>query len=374
MASALAFGQAVGRIFEEAETTSALALAPIADALDGSYALLFRTSAQGAIVEHASCHGVDFAYLDRLREASRERFLPGWLSGLAPGSVFDRAAFGDDHQFARTTFFNHVIRPEGRFHCMIATPWVTSRHRFHLVVGRPRRRAEFGEGDRRLLHLMLPQVTSILRLEADLATATGVARQAQDGLDLWPAPFLIVDGDAVPRFANAAARHWLARGDVVRLDRRGCLTLASAAQTDRLRRALAAVARNGAEQSLVSDAGGGHMPVCVSLKRMTDGLSDEGCRVDIGVLIHADESETLGASDHRVALVARQHGLTPREAALLHRLVAGDTLKRAARHLDVSYNTCRSYLRQIFDKLAIHRQSDLVRFCTTGLRPGQRMA
>jgi len=53
-------------------------------------------------------------------------------------------------------------------------------------------------------------------------------------------------------------------------------------------------------------------------------------------------------------------GLTPAEARLVSRLVAGDDLARAASMLDVSTNTARTQLKAAFAKTETHRQSDLV--------------
>lgn len=369
MASVLAPGQAVDHLHARAADDSTLALDTITEVLGASYTLLFRTGLRGADVEEAFCHGVDTGYLDRLKEAAEEKFLPGWLSDLAPGSVFDRAVFGSDQQFARTTFYNHVIRPEGRFHCMIGTPSVTSRHRFHLVVGRPRVCEEFHADHRRLLQAMLPHINGILRLRADLAEAEAVARRMQGALDDWQEPFLVVSSGAIPRFANRAARHWLARGDLIRLDGRGRVALASPADTERLRRALRLTIVEG-DQLVTVEIPQAIVAVRLALKQVRwAGLADPAAASD--VLLQLRVGGTEHTYDERLASLARRHGLTRREVALVGRLLAGDRLKDAARELGVSYNTCRTYLRQTFEKVDLHRQSDLLHYCVTGLRPGQ---
>lgn len=371
MASVLAPGQVVGRLFEEAEIGGALALEPITELVNGSYALLFRTSTRGADVEEAFCHGVDVGYVNRLKEAAQDKFLPGWLSGLKPGTVFDRATFGSDQQFARTTFYNHVIRPEGRFHCIIATPCVTRLHRFHLVVGRPCNRQEFSADKRRLLAAMLPQIGGLLRLRADLADADAAASRLVSVLDHWHSPVLVVTGAARPTLVNEAARRRLVAGDLLRLDAQGRLALSSLMDSERLRRTLRNVARDGGEQSLSLDGIANGVEGRLTVKRIS-AVHGEPLD-DVELLIQVETAEVEDTVDERVCVIARQYGLTRREVAVLAQLARGDALKTAARELGVSYNTSRTYLRQIFEKTRLHRQSDLIRLCMTGSLPGQNV-
>ena len=53
-------------------------------------------------------------------------------------------------------------------------------------------------------------------------------------------------------------------------------------------------------------------------------------------------------------------GLTPAEARLALHLVVGDTLQSAAIKLDISYETARCHLRNMFNKTGVHRQAELV--------------
>jgi DNA-binding CsgD family transcriptional regulator len=59
------------------------------------------------------------------------------------------------------------------------------------------------------------------------------------------------------------------------------------------------------------------------------------------------------------SLVREALGLTGAEARLASKLAAGEELRRASDALGISYNTARSYLRSIFDKAQVSRQSEL---------------
>lgn len=364
--------RAIGRIFEQAQGGTVLALPPIAQALDASYSLLFRTDRQRGVVEDASCCGVDGSYVDRLKDAARERLLPGWLGGLLPGSVRDRAAFGTDQEFARTPFYNHVIRPEGRFHCLIATPFVSDRLRFHLIVGRPRSHEEFNGGDQRLLTAFLPYVSEILRLRADLVEARSLAQHTVDLLGGRHGPVMIASADGALLFANQAARRGFAAGQGLRVDQASrSLICDSAADTGRFRRALRAAASGSGAQAVTLPFGVS-ATAQVTVRRCAeteDRASDPGAPHP-HLIVRVDDPSDL--DDHeRAAGIARDHGLTHREEELLALIVGGETLQTAASRLGMTYNTARTHLRQIFGKLDLHRQSDLLRFCATGRRPGQ---
>jgi DNA-binding CsgD family transcriptional regulator len=59
-------------------------------------------------------------------------------------------------------------------------------------------------------------------------------------------------------------------------------------------------------------------------------------------------------------LLEERFGLTPAQARLVVQLVAGDSLRSAAKALGVKYETARSCLKPIFQKTRTHRQAELV--------------
>ena len=61
-----------------------------------------------------------------------------------------------------------------------------------------------------------------------------------------------------------------------------------------------------------------------------------------------------------IDLLQRHFGLSSAEARLALRLVEGDALQSAAVKLNISYETARSRLKNIFHKTRTHRQAELV--------------
>jgi len=66
-------------------------------------------------------------------------------------------------------------------------------------------------------------------------------------------------------------------------------------------------------------------------------------------------------------LLRSHFGLTPAEAKLTLRLVAGDKLQSAAVKLDICYETARGHLKNIFSKTGARRQTELVVLIMTAL-------
>jgi DNA-binding CsgD family transcriptional regulator len=70
-----------------------------------------------------------------------------------------------------------------------------------------------------------------------------------------------------------------------------------------------------------------------------------------------------------IDLLRCHFGLTPAEARLALRLVAGETLRSAGVKLSISYETARTSLKKIFGKTRTCRQAELVIVILTAL-PG----
>ncbi|WP_294380063.1 response regulator transcription factor [uncultured Senegalimassilia sp.] len=58
--------------------------------------------------------------------------------------------------------------------------------------------------------------------------------------------------------------------------------------------------------------------------------------------------------------LARTHDLSLRERDVLYLMATGITGKEIAARLTLSYNTVKSHIRHIYDKLDVHRKQDLV--------------
>lgn len=62
----------------------------------------------------------------------------------------------------------------------------------------------------------------------------------------------------------------------------------------------------------------------------------------------------------RILSLARDFCLTPAEKSVAIEIVKGDGRAAVARRLGISESTVRSHLSVIFEKIGIHRQSELI--------------
>ncbi len=78
-----------------------------------------------------------------------------------------------------------------------------------------------------------------------------------------------------------------------------------------------------------------------------------------GVVVFVTDPEQMYESD--VSILAQLFKLTPREALLADTLSTGRSLMEAAEQMQISYNTARTHLRNIFHKTDTHSQRELLR-------------
>ena len=71
-------------------------------------------------------------------------------------------------------------------------------------------------------------------------------------------------------------------------------------------------------------------------------------------------AETDASWENRVADLARGHGLTPRETEIMELLARGRNGHYIADELSISYNTVKTHVSHVYDKLGVHSQQDLI--------------
>jgi len=76
---------------------------------------------------------------------------------------------------------------------------------------------------------------------------------------------------------------------------------------------------------------------------------------------------------NNIELLRCHFDLTPAEARLALHLVAGETLRAAAAKLNISYETVRTSLKNIFRKTGTCRQAELVILIVTALPGCERL-
>jgi DNA-binding CsgD family transcriptional regulator len=79
-------------------------------------------------------------------------------------------------------------------------------------------------------------------------------------------------------------------------------------------------------------------------------------------------SETGSERSIDIRVLAQLYGLTRAESQLVVCLFGGRTLEEAARMLDISINTAKTHLRQVFQKCGVQSQANLLQLLALGPR------
>jgi DNA-binding CsgD family transcriptional regulator len=168
-------------------------------------------------------------------------------------------------------------------------------------------------------------------------------------LDLLREAVFVLARDARPLGMNRAARALLRDGDGLVLSARGVVASTPVAAT---------VLRRGIERAALGETLRMQIPrftrapLSLRMEPHPQGPAGDAAAV---VFAADGEARTLRAP----TLIAR-HALTPTEASVARRLASGSGLEQIARELDISLNTVRGHLKQIFAKTGTHRQVELV--------------
>lgn len=202
--------------------------------------------------------------------------------------------------------------------------------------------------DRGLIERLVPHFARALGRPDDTASAA---------LDRIALPVLVVTNELEVSGSNRSARKLL-DGDPgpLRIDKEGVLTLRDSVDERRFRDAVRAACPpgRGGRVTLEHD----DRPIEVILAPLPAGLDRPCCLV----VLHP----VGGPIEVPPRVVSDLYGLTPAEARVTSHLIGGLLPRSIADEMGLSYETVRSYLKSIFEKLGTTRQTDLIRLVLTG--------
>ncbi len=234
-----------------------------------------------------------------------------------------------------------------------------------LAAMRWRNSQAFSQEECDLLGEIIPHLRRAINLQKRFALTDFRHRSTLEALDFMPTGIVITDGEGKIRSANRAAREIAERKDGLSLAR-NILSLSHSAETKKLtgliQDAVSSAANGkilpGRAISTTRDEAAEPYPVMVSTLwgnniRFGLGILDE----PLAVVFITDPDRPQEAP---AELLQRLYGLTPSEAKLVERLVAGDTVKDAAMTNRITIPTARQYLKAAFQKTATDRQATLV--------------
>jgi DNA-binding CsgD family transcriptional regulator/PAS domain-containing protein len=313
----------------------------------------------------------DPVHLDRFAAAAEAGMLPTWIGRIGVGRAVRSSAMHADGDFARSDFYNEVVRRNGCYHGAVAQVADTPTHRGVITLCRAQGWEDYGDDDVAALQALLPHLVRALQMRERLGDADLRAADAEAVLDRLDAGVILADAEAHPIHLNRRAEAIIALADGLSSGPTGLAT-ALPDETRRLRRAVALAAAAGTASAGLGAANhaaaagtwmqvsrlSGRRPLLVTVIPIRDAAA-EGHRPARRVTIFITDPDRAGIP--AASLLRERFGLTEAEAALAVEIGRGDGLQAVAERLSIARSTARTHLARVFDKTGTNRQAKLVR-------------
>ncbi len=227
-----------------------------------------------------------------------------------------------------------------------------------MSFGNSAAREGWGQDQIRTIGRLVPHVRQFARVKRALADARASNASLGDLLDNRRLGLIQVDRCGRVMEANDRARDILLEPGGLH-DRGGALAAAHKGEHSELRRLLARASPPGGTQgaagSMKITRGEHRAPLVLEIQ--PGAQTDATGRLGALVLIVDPASRPRPAPD----LLTRFLGLTPRESLVAAAVASGQTVAGAACELGCSESTARTHLKQVYRKLGIRKQTELVR-------------
>ncbi|WP_420417882.1 DNA-binding response regulator [Pacificispira sp.] len=193
--------------------------------------------------------------------------------------------------------------------------------------------------------------------EAEAETLSSAA------LDLIRHGVIVAGPDGHVLFANQSAGRLLSGDAGLSLDAHGICRAWRMEDTERLHTAMARALAEGETSALTLEQPEADMPIRVTVVPHPDSGTTGARRVCLFLFAEND------AQAPPAKLLMQMFGLTVSESRLAAAMARGLSLEEAAETCGVTKASARSYLKNIFAKLGVSRQAELVRTILVSLPP-----
>lgn len=319
-------------------------LSDILKPLNASRSFFVRGDLVSGAAAVAADRATDAAHVVRFQAAAAAGLSPAWRLRLPQGRVVRSSDMQSDAAFARSAFYNEVVRPTGDFHGLVVQIARDSRRDFFMCLHRARGAPDFTASDIETMERLTPHIAAAIRLEEQLAALVLQAASTQAALDGLEEGVLLLDARAEVVFANAAGERMLSS------ERE--LARAVTGLTAPGRREL----KEGGAFEVPRTA---HSPLRLRVSPVDrDGKASWRPASAVAAVFVSDPD--VAARRRREAL-AQAYDLTPAEARFAAEITRGDGRAATARRLGISPATAQTHLSRIFEKTGTNRQAELVR-------------
>lgn len=271
---------------------------------------------------------------------------------MAKGVLLASELFSEE-QLVRTEFYNDYARHVGMFRPMTADLVTPAGHMLEIGAERPFSELRMEASDKALLEYLAPYIARAVDLRQSLRLARLNAALGGALLDTWQMPAVVCDAEGRTLIANAGAEA---------LERSGFLTLSGRrVRWPVLQPPLAAKARAMIAAAATTGLGGAFSardPRTGALRMVLVSPLPKSLAEGRALAL-----VTVGDSSARPIAPATLRALfniSPAQADLALALYDGASLEEFALRRNVRISTLRTQLSQLFERLGVNSQKDLV--------------
>jgi DNA-binding CsgD family transcriptional regulator len=348
------------------------ALPSISEAFGGGHLILHTQNASGKTNNSSGGFAISPENLARFDAAVNASLAPAAMRAIPVGAAIRSSAWQSDRDFARSTFYNEAIRPNGSFYAAVASLLRTSDRHVFLIAARALGRDDYDAEDIASMEVLVPHLVAAMRVSDRLRAADLRTEAAYAALERLGTGVILIDAAGRILFANPAAESVLAANDGLSAGKEGLRAVDRDAGRVLGQLIMSCVystlVNGGPGGSVVVPRGTGRAPlhVLVAPARSETGGSEMawlGASRPAAILVISDpDRERL---THKEQLQHR-FGFTGAEADVALEILKGDGRDAAAARLDISMTTVRTHLSRIFEKTGVRRQAELVRLLMQG--------
>ena len=286
---------------------------------------------------------------------------------LKPGAILTGEDLCPDEILLCSEFYLDFLRPRDIRYVIRAVLTSDPDPLAYFSAGRPHRSRPFGNAERKILSAVTPHLMQAIRIQARIESIQAGRHAASGILERLPLAVFFLDRKCRVVEMNSSARKIVEAGDGLRLERGVLVALDTRAEVQLQQMIFGAAAvdsgrflPHGGALSLPRPQGRHALSAMVAPTGVT-GFFPASRSARVVVLVEEPDRK----SNSPVAAFILDHKLSRAEAALTERLVAGMSLRQAAKTLGVSDSTARTHLKHVFAKTGAHRQAELVRLVLT---------
>ncbi|WP_299970381.1 hypothetical protein [uncultured Roseobacter sp.] len=277
-----------------------------------------------------------------------------------PGQVVHCRMRMTDAEYHQSRVYREVLRDAGVEYLCGVNFSDDRQHIFGMFLLRDHLQSPFSVQECDAMQELVPHIKRVLTLHGFIERLEVENQILHDTLDALGAGVVLIDGSAKIEIANKAARALLMEGGNI-AERAGhlhCKTRNGEMTNEMLRMVRSS---NGLYPFEIPRDPGDPLLVFMTPYKPSQSRYNPRPLRDDGAVIVMRASDTQKDLAGQARVLELLWGLTPSQARLSCLLSGGKTLQASAADMHITEASARQYLKVIFQKLDVNRQSDLVR-------------